>query len=1252
MKKALVFAIAMVLTLTVSIIAQTGTGSVSGTVVDPQEANVAGATVTLASKEKGFSRTAVTDSSGSFSFPSIPPGDYELTVEAQGFKKAVRNVKVVVDTPLRVSISLEVGGREEVVIVGGNTAEALLNTQDATVGNTFVEQQVTQLPTEARNVINLLSLQPGVTRDGYVVGNRSDQSNITLDGVDINEAQTNDIFSPVLRLNSEAIEEFRVTTTTANANQGRSSGAQVSLVTKRGTNEYKGVLFLTGRRTQWSANNFFNNRAGVPREKFDKNVFGGAIGGPIIKDRLFFFYSYEGERTTRGQTAVRVVPLPNLGQGVVRFLGTNGQVNQLTCSDLATIFPAIVTPQTPNACNPAALSALAQAAAKYPHNNFDVGDSTAGQLLNTAGFRFNSDNEINNNSHVLRIDWNINSSQQLFFRGNYIFDVETFTPQFPDTPKPRLWSHPTGFVVGHTWTISNNLVNNFRFGLTRDAFSNQGDSSENAISFRFIYSPRLFSRTISRVTPVYNITDDFSWIWGRHTFQFGTNIRLISNKRETYATAYDSAITNPSFYPAGGQSVSNPINAYLSSTRGYTIASSSVSPVQNAVTAIIGRYTQYAANFTFNRQGQLLPSGTPSKRDFRTEEYDFYIQDVWKVFSNLTITAGLRYGLSRPVYEAEGYETKPTIPLGVYFRRRAEAAARGQIYDEPIVIDLSGPKNGRTPLYNWDRNNFQPRIAVAWSPNFGDNWFGRLIGRNGQSVIRGGFGIFNDYFGQALAVRFDLNNTLGFSSSSQIRANFYNLTTNPGPLFTGFNQSVRTLPNITIPSSISFPRRQPNRTYPTAIEGGLDSDLQAPIHYTWNLTYERTLPWGFVVTTSYLGRAARKLLQARDAAAPTNFVDPRSGMDWYTAATMLEILRQRGVPVNQVPAIPYFENLFPGLGAILGCPGANSTQVVYSLVYTGPGGCGTDYGNDWTSVQLELSFFSPLFPNRHIFYQPQYGTYGAWSTIGRSDYHAGTLTIRQRLANRVTFDFNYTFSKSMDEGSGLQSDLVTSGAGFILNPFRQRDMYALSDFDMKHIINANAIVQLPFGKGQPFFGNASKWLDLLIGGWQVAAIYRYNSGTPFPAPYDDTRWATNWNVQSYTTRTKNIKPCPTRGGKLFGCNTVEAYRSFRNAYPGETGERNVFRLPGFWVLDMGFGKTFDMPWNEEHKLQFRWEIFNLTNTQKMGAIDTSRSGYGIALDPAGTAISPPVNPPTNWSNFIGIQGEPRSMQFVLRYTFK
>lgn len=1226
--------------------AQAGSASVSGTVADAQGKVVAGASVTMTSVDRGTTRNVSTTSAGTFSFPSTAPGLYRLEVQAPNFKKYVQpNVKVVVETPLALSVTLEVGGVAETVTVESNSAESLVNTQDATVGNTFVSQQVTQLPTEARNVLSLLSLQPGVTKEGYVAGARSDQSNITLDGVDINEAQTNAIETPVLRLNSEAIEEFRVTTTTANASSGRSAGAQISLITKSGTNDFRGAIFLTGRRTGWSANNFFNNRSGVAREKFDKNLWGGAIGGPIVKDKMFFFYSLEQERTTRGASQLQVVPLPTLGQGFVRYVNTSGSVSQLSCAQLGAIYPNAVGTGTTGACNSAVLPVLAAAASKYVANNFDVGDSVSGSLRNTAGYRFNADSKINNNSHVGRFDYNINNKQSVFVRANIIYDTATGSPAFPDTAKPGTWSHPWGVVAGHTFTISNNLVNNFRYGVTREAFSSQGDSGENAISFRFIFSPKLFSRTLSRVTPVQNITDDVSYIWKSHTFQFGTNIRLISNQRSSFSSSFDNAITNPSFYSSSvfGTATSGAVASYITANSLSPIASSSFSNFQNSATALIGRFTQYTANFLFQKSGTVQASGTPSVRDFRTREYDFYAQDVWKLGTSLTVTMGLRYSISKPVWEANGYEVKPTMGLGEYFAKRAAGYESGTPYNQPIVLDLSGPANNKTPLYTWDKNNFQPRVAVAWSPDFGNNFFGNFVGRDGKGVIRGGFGIFNDYYGQALAVRFDLNNALGFASSTTINANTYNLTTNLGPLFSGFGQPVRTLPGITVPSGISFPRQAPNRSYPTAIQGGLDENITAPINYNWSLTWERTLPKGFVISASYLGREARNLLQSRDIAGIGSFRDPVSKMDWWTAATQLEILAQRGVAATSVATIPYFDNVWtPGyLASYYGFPGYTNTQAVYAarLFY---------YGNDWTSHQLDLSIENRLFPGQHIFYQPQYGTYGAFSSIGKSNYHSGTMTIRQRLGKALIWDFNYTLSKTMDQGSGLQSGGVTSGAGFFLNPFRPQDMYALADFDTKHIVNANAVWQLPIGRGQKIGGKMSRIADAFLGGWQLSGIFRANTGTPEGAPYDDARWATNWNVQSYTTRTSgNIAPCPTRGGKFFGCNTTAAYQSFRNAYPGETGDRNVFRKPGYWTVDMGLGKSVTMPYNENHKLQIRWEAFNVANYQAMGLMDYSRSGYGLGLDPKLSNTAPP----SNWSNYVGIQGSPRSMQFVLRYSF-
>ena len=435
------------LCLTENLAAQSGTTSIGGAVFDRQNQIIIGATVTLKNSEKGYSRSAVTNENGAFYFPAIPPGIYRLEIEMRGFKKYINNeIRVLVDTPTDVSAVLEIGDISETVIVKNDSAEALLNTQDASTGNPFTANQVTQLPTEAREVINLLTLQPGVTRFGFVAGGRSDQANVMLDGVDVNDVVTGRIFEPILRLNAEAIEEFRVTTTNPNASQGRSSGAQISLVTKSGTNDWRGALFLTGRRTAWTANDFFNNRAGVERPKLDRNIFGGAIGGAIRKNRAFFFYSFEGERTTQGETILRVVPLENLGQGIVRFRQPDGQISALNCTQIAQAFPVT------NGCNPSALAVFADAAVRYRTNTFDLGDG-----LNTGGFRFNADNKIRKNSHVLRLDFNLSDKQQFFFAlmSLTIFKLSRRNfPTRPSAPGGRILSVSLPHIIGRSRKMS------------------------------------------------------------------------------------------------------------------------------------------------------------------------------------------------------------------------------------------------------------------------------------------------------------------------------------------------------------------------------------------------------------------------------------------------------------------------------------------------------------------------------------------------------------------------------------------------------------------------------------------------------------------------------------------------------------------------------------------------------------------------------------------------------------------------------
>jgi len=1257
--------------------AQTGTSSVAGTVTDAQGNVVAGASVTLTNPSKNFSRTQTTNESGSYSFSSIPPDTYAVEVAASGFKKSIVNdVQALVAKPSEANVRLEVGNVSEAVTVSSGGNESLINTQDGSLGNNFVTRQITQLPLEARDVNSLLTLQAGTTREGYVTGARSDQGNVTLDGVDINEAQTNQIgtakggagadaiggFSEqpdagtVLRLNGEAIEEFRVTTSNPNAALGRSSGAQISLITKSGSNSFRGAAFFYNRDTRFTANDFFNNSAGryeaddqavldgnavvgderVPRPELRRNVFGGAIGGPVIKDRFFFFYSYEGRRDESESTTVSRVPTASLGRGEIRYTAPDGSITTITSANLATIFPFL------GGANPAVAPVLAEAAAKYPANDGTIGDG-----LNTAGYRFNAPRPVAINSHVGRFDFNLNSNHLLTARVQIQHDLFGGARVFPDTPSQDTWSHPWGIVLGHAWTINNSLVNNFRYGLTREAFTRQGDAAKNEIYFRNVFFPVLDSRTLNRVTPVQNFVDDLSWVKGNHTFQFGTSIRLIRNRRLTYAAAFDTAYTNPTGYQGSGNNIVQRINTFSPIGSSFDTAD-----VKNAAAALLGRFTAMTARFTFDRDGTLLEPGTPSEREFATEEYDFFAQDIWKIRSNLTLTYGLRYGISRPVYETSGFEAKPDISLSEFFRRRTEGAARGVPYNDPISVVLSGPANGASPLYHWDKNNFQPRIAAAWSPNFKGGFLGKLFGENSQSVIRGGFGITNDYYGQQLAVAFDLNNRLGFSSSSALAASSCNIDTVRCPLFTSFTQDVRSLAaqmGLPIPSSLSFPLSQPVDNS-RRIESTLDEELVAPTHYSWNVTYERSLPAGFFVQASYIGRAGRNLLASRDVAALNNLVDPVSGMDWYTAAGMLEDYRRAGTAPLNVPAIPYFENLFYNpatftqfrrdlIGSNAGrlAQVTNATQAVY-------GDAWFFNDNDWTTTQDEIDDSLVGLGRSPVFYHPQYGALGAIGSIGRSNYHGGTLSIRQRLGETLTWDFNYTLSHSLDDASGLQTS-GNFGTSLILNSIRQEDNYANSDFDVRHIVNVNGVWQVPIGRGRSFLSDTNKWVDGFLGGWQLSGIFRWNSGLPIWSPYD-TLWATNWNIQSSGVRLRPVQSCPTRGENgespsLFGCDRTAAYQSWRNARPGETGDRNVIRMPGYVSLDMGLAKSFKMPWSEGHSLQFRVEAFNVTNTQRFGSTTNEQ-----------LEVDPQVNTPaSDWWNFTNIQGTPRVMQFGIRYSF-
>lgn len=1275
-------------------LAQTGTSSVRGTVLDAKGAAVPGATVTLSNTEKSFTRTQTTTESGNFTFAAVPPGTYRIEAESAGFKKTVvEAVQALVDTPVDIDLNMEVGAVTETVNVTGGT-EAPLNTTDASIGVAFEAQRIQQLPLNARNVVSLLSLQPGVTRDGYVNGARSDQANVTLDGVDVNEQQTgldvqsdqvsgvDEAFASVLRSTPDSLQEFRVTTTNPNADQGRSSGAQVSLVTRSGTNEFHGSLYEYHRNTVTTANDFFNNKAGrfvatdlpvvlgqkqvgeerVPRPKLLRNVFGGSIGGPIKKNRAFFFFTYEGTREASEESVVQEVPLTTLGQGIVRYrsadgssdpscpAGTPSGVICLTRSQISAAYLAGngIDPGT----NSAALAVLADAARRYTANDTTVGDG-----LNTSGFRFNASRPAQLNVYHLKFDFNLTDRQTLFVRGVYQNDNVARVRRLPDTPAPQFWNHPRGLAIGHTWTISNKMVNRFNYGFTRAAFTSGGDSTSNLINFRFIYQPLDFSRTLSRVTPVHNFVDDLSYVRGNHTFGVGANVRLIKNSRLSFGASFDSAITNPSFYDNSGDAV-----LFTDSGAGDPIfdnvSDDSATDLRDALTAVIGRFSQFDTDINYDKEGNLLPGGTGIQRTFATQEYETYFQDSWRMRPNFTINYGVRWSTSTPVYEVNGVQVTPTTSLSDFFQQRVASANNGVPYNALITVDIAGKANNRPGYYPQDWNNFAPSVSFAWSPNFNGR-LGRLLGRDGKSVIRGGYRMTYDRIGSQLAVSFDLNSTLGFHSNNGVAANTFNVSDRLGPLFTGFNVDVRSLlaaQGVTVANKLTFPLTTP-ADEDQRIERSLDDKLTTPYNHSFNLSYGREIGKGLSFEVSYVGRFARKLLASRDVMHLNNIKDPASGQTWYEGINKLIDARYAGVPITQVQSLPFFEHFLPGLAGtfnVLGVPTVlTATQRAYMrIALPAVGGLNsTDYTfkqSQWDDTPIAL------FDN--LFFHPQYAALSVFSTIAKSNYNSAQFSLRQRLRNDISFDFNYTYGHSLDNASGLQNSTLY-GSAFIVNPLDPDASYASSDFDVRHIINANWLIGLPVGRGKYFLGNTKGITNTILGGWQLTGVFRWNSGAPIDgqtsAFFEADRWATNWNVQSNMVRIRRILSSPSANvngePNLFSDPTF-AFQSFRDPRAGEPGDRNVFRAPGYFALDSGLYKTFNL--SERQRIQFRWEVYNVTNTQRFSGANIS--GNGISQDPFifGT------RPPSDFGKFTETQkslNENRSagrvMQFALRYEF-
>jgi hypothetical protein len=1193
-----------------------GLTSLTGTVIDPAGAVIPGATIELTSVDTGINRQQTTDASGNYSFPQLPVGLYNITAKAPGFSaKTVNAVRLLVNTPVTQAIQLEVGATTETVSV---TAEALqVNTQDASIGNSFGTKPILQLPFEGRNVVGLLSLQPGVTfagenmnnsyRGGNVNGGKNDQANVTLDGVDVNDQQNRDPFTSVLRVTLDSVQEFRVVTTNANADQGRSSGAQIALVTKAGTNEMHGSAYWFLRNKATNANTFFNNQNGVELPKLNRNIGGASLGGPIKKNKLFFFGNYEGRRDRREDSVLRTIPSETLREGVVRYIRADGSVATLSPADMRTrIDPLGIGP------NAAALNVLRS----YPMPN----DAAAGDGINTSGFRFNAPVSLDQNTYIAKLDFVPDSSGRhaLFLRGNLQDDKLQEAPQFPGlAPNNTNLNNSKGLATGWTYTMGANKVNNFRYGLTRVGFEDTGASNQVFVSFRTIDLPVGSNRAFIRTTPTHTLSDDFSWQKGRHEMKFGFVARLIRNTRSNYGNSFPSASANASWLTGSGAQLNQPLT---------DIAAGARVAYRDAAMAVLGIVSQGNARYNYTKEGTALPVGAPVDRQFNSNEYELYVQDTFRATRALTVTYGLRWSLMPPIYEANGIQTVAEEPLDQFFATRVGAAELGapQSIVNPVRYILKEQPGGRE-LYPFHKKNFAPRLALAYSPQ-GDGALSRfLFGGPGKTSIRAGWGMYYDLMGSGLITNYDAS-ALGLSTALTNPSARLSMTT--APRFTTLNSIPQPDVLLLPPPPSGFPVTAPNAF---AITNSLDDQLQMPYTMNMNFSIGREFGGGWFVQAAYVGRLSRRSLTSEDISMPINMRDPASGQTYFEAATQVAELARAKTPIAQVPRIPFWENIFPGLAA----GGLTASQNAYDVyAANAPDYTYALYGMD-VFCDPACSKFGP-----YAFYNRQFSYLRVLKSIGFGSYHAMQWTATKRFTSGDSVTFNYTMSKSMDYASRPENSTATNGV--IINAFDRRQFRAVSDYDATHQANANWVYGLPFGKGRRLADRGGV-LNAIVGGWQYAGLFRVSTGLPTSVG-NGRFWPTNWNVTGYATPngkpvTGTTKNAPAPPGGRPGVNLfpdpTAASKVFDFTLPGQAGSRNSIRGDGNFNVDMSLAKTFDMPYAESHKLQFRWEVFNVTNS--------------VRFDPFATSAD--LSSLGSFGKYTDTLTLPRVMQFGLRYDF-
>jgi hypothetical protein len=1307
----LLFVTIVVLTTTVgSVSAQTSTSRILGRVVDSKQASVAGASVTVTHEATGVTQTQNTTDSGVFAFDSLPVGDYSITVEMSGFKKYLRTGNhLEVNTPLNVEVVMEVGQITEVVTVQSGMEQ--LQTANATLGNVVEQKAIETLPLNGRNPLTLLLLEPGVVQRSFggagsgvhVNGARDRAYNVTIDGIEANESSVPNPVSNLYRINPDNVQEFKVTTNNATAEEGRNSGASISIATRSGTSEFHGTGFGFFRNDALNSNEWYANAQRGPKPAIKMGQYGFEVGGPIRKNKTFFFGSWQYNRVDFTQPIDQTFGFPvvytaEARSGIFRYfvpdpanpLVIGGQT--ITRNSVLLVNPSTGALLVPLCATATSLRCVRTYDIRSPGNN-TAGralDTTvasiltnvptpnnfaaAGDGLNTGTFAWNPPTAIRGPAINVRGDHNFNENNSLFVR--YLWsDYNTLKgdplngrPQvYPNNPPlGEVFRRTSNLAIGYRKVLSPRVVNELTMGYGRFGFLfTQGEANPawpdvppfdfNTISEPYINTPRT-ARWVT--TP--QILDNLSVVHGSHVFRGGFNFRFYRHVDQrgqpgginvTPSVTF-SATTRPAFLGTTGNSgfaTAPNINSTDSGTLGSLI---------NNLYGLPAALNQvFISNLTDN---SFLPFKIGDKITLYAEkhnldQYNLYFQDEWKMRPNLTINYGARWEINPPA------NTSPNANVYV---------AGSPIAGTPLPASPAVNQPGAVSFVKsnrWYEGDFKwaigPRFGLAYSPDFKSGFMRTLFGGNSNSVIRLGYGIAFDTISSfqvtaaagripGLVQSCNTSYSTTTASFSSITAGCVNSPDINKTIAGGFPTQLPA-PSVKPLSLLTPPQQLRTNSPPITV---FAPKMQLPTVHEWNVGIQRELPWGLVVQAGYVGRRGEHLFMAYDI----NQVNPDSIIPSFL------IMQQNrakgclpsgtGCPAGVTGTAPPLLSQLQtqgGLSSTASVSFLNSTTTQTELDINGAGSFARRIEDNTLGLKLR--------PNQ------QFGLITYLDNSGDSNYHAAQFTLRRRFSSGLGLSMAYTWGKSIDNQS-VDPVGASSGGGLSTTNSRTptdirnfREERARSDFDRTHVFTGASVWEVPLGRGRRYWNSAPGIVNQVFGGWSINTIFNYMTGEPFAVR--SGAFTSNGSHESRAgvqgpvkAQLQEIPGTPLPGPVLFKpvnnlktCG-VDLTEVFCLPAPGTNGAgRNIFTAPSYWNVDFGFIKTFSI--TERVRLQFRTEMFNAFNhTNFDNPRDASTGSPSIRSGVFASACCAGVAPPST-QTIVQTGEAARVIQFALKLQF-